>query len=76
MPTTLAVIKQQLDNHIGQSIKITTHIGRKKMAVKSGVLKETFPAVFIVELAALNNVERVSYSYTDVLTKNIIVEFN
>ena len=75
MPNRLADIKNKLDSCIGASLTITSHIGRKK--VNNGVLKETFPAIFIVELDddGKNSVERVSYSYTDVLTNNIKLDF-
>ena len=68
MPNRLADIKNKLD---------TSHIGRKKVNKCHGVLKETFPAIFIVELddGGNNSVERVSYSYTDVLTNNIKLDF-
>ena len=38
--------------------------------------KETYPSVFIVELDQdKHNFERVSYTYTDVLTENVQVSF-
>lgn len=50
--------------------------GRKKTIERSGVLKETYPSVFIVELDQdKHNFERVSYTYTDVLTENVQVSF-
>ena len=39
------------------------------------MLAETFPAVFVVELEEDENLKRVSYSYTDILTKNIEIDF-
>ncbi len=49
----------------------------QKVTKRHGILRETFPAVFIVELSHEKNaVERVSYSYTDVLTNNIILDFD
>ena len=39
-------------------------------------LKETYPSVFVVELDQdKHNFERVSYTYTDVLTENVQVSF-
>ncbi|KRL83330.1 hypothetical protein FC32_GL000579 [Ligilactobacillus apodemi DSM 16634 = JCM 16172] len=52
-------------------------MGRKKVTKRHGILRETFPAVFIVELSHEENaVERVSYSYTDVLTNSIVLDFD
>lgn len=43
---------------------------------RHGILRETYPAVFVVDLNQEENAfERVSYSYTDVLTKNIELDF-
>ncbi|MCT7680870.1 MAG: Veg family protein, partial [Lactobacillus crispatus] len=50
--------------------------GRKKVTKRKGILKSTFPAVFVVDLDQdQNSFERVSYSYTDLLTKNIELKF-
>ncbi|MFD1123779.1 Veg family protein [Lentilactobacillus raoultii] len=77
MPITLSVIKHRLDDHIGQHVLVTSQIGRRKTTKRHGVLRETFPAVFIVELdPGKSSFERVSYSYTDILTKNIAVNFD
>lgn len=76
MPITITSIKAKLDGKIGEPLTITSRLGRKKSKTKHGVLRETFPSVFIIELNHDENaVERVSYSYTDVLTKNIELNF-
>jgi len=77
MPTTLASIKKSLDGQIGREIKLIAQAGRKKTTERKGILSETYPAVFVVELDQEENaVERVSYSYTDVLTHSVEVEFS
>ncbi|WP_283679316.1 Veg family protein [Lentilactobacillus sp. Marseille-Q4993] len=76
MPVTLSVIKHKIDDHIGQHVSVTSQIGRRKTTTREGILRETFPAVFVVELDPnASSLERVSYSYTDILTKNIKIEF-
>ena len=77
MPINIQAIKQKLDAHLGQELTIVAQAGRKKVTRRRGVLKNTFPAVFVVALDQYsNNFEHASYSYTDVLTKNILVEFD
>ena len=72
MPTSLASIKEKLDNRIGQELMVIAQAGRKKTTERKGILRETYPAVFVVDLDQdENSFERVSYSYTDILTKNI-----
>lgn len=76
MPTTLATIKDNLDHRIGEELMVVAQAGRKKTTERHGVLKETYPAVFVVDLDQdENSFERVSYSYTDILTKNIEIDF-
>lgn len=75
MPSSLQDIKQKLDNRVGDSIKVTAQAGRKKITERSGVLRETYPSLFVIELNDSAKFDRVSYSYTDVLTKNIDITF-
>lgn len=77
MPMSLMAIKEKLDNHLGQELIVIAQVGRKKVIRRKGVLKKTYPAVFVVDLdQQQNNFERVSYSYTDLLTKNIELDFD
>ncbi|MEJ1324636.1 Veg family protein [Latilactobacillus sakei] len=77
MPTTLANIKNGLDGHIGDKLMVVAQVGRKKVTKRKGILRETFPAVFVVDLDQDENAfERVSYSYADLLTKSIAIEFD
>ena len=77
MPTSITTIKQKLDSHLGDSLTVVARAGRKKVTKRRGVWKETFPAVFVVDLDQdQNNFEHVSYSYTDLLTKNITLKFD
>jgi uncharacterized protein Veg len=76
MPITLDSIKERLDGQLGKEIKLTAQAGRKKTTERKGILTDTYPAVFVVELdQEENSFERVSYSYTDVLTNTVEVEF-
>ncbi|MBD5431308.1 Veg family protein [Lactobacillus agrestimuris] len=77
MPTSINTIKSKLDSHLGDNLTVVAQAGRKKITKRHGVLKETFPAVFVVDLdQEESNYEHVSYSYTDLLTKNIELEFD
>ena len=74
----LISIKDVLHKNIGNKVKLTAKKGRKKSIIRQGVIEETFPSIFIVKLD--NTIEelpsssrRVSYSYTDILTKAIEV---
>src|SRR5699024_12677604 len=72
MPKSIGDIKNSLDCQLGNRIVLKANGGRKKTIERSGVLKETYPSVFIVELDQdIHNFERVSFTYNDVLTLNV-----
>jgi uncharacterized protein Veg len=74
---TLIEIKQGLEGQIGKRLTLKANGGRRKTIERSGVLAETYPSVFIVELDQDENAfERVSYSYADVLTETVELNFN
>ncbi|WP_163655571.1 biofilm formation stimulator Veg [Listeria sp. PSOL-1] len=76
MPKTIASIKQSLDSRLGKELTLKANGGRKKTIERCGVLAETYPSVFIVELNQdENSFERVSYSYIDILTDVVKLEF-
>lgn len=76
MGKTIVEIKQALDACIGKPLRLKANGGRRKTIERSGVLEETFPSVFIVKLDQdTNSFERVSYSYTDVLTETVELTF-
>ena len=73
---TLIEIKKGLEDRIGKRIELTANGGRRKTVIRSGVLSETYPAVFVVDLDQEENAfERVSYSYADVLTEAVEINF-
>lgn len=76
MTATIGNIKDKLTELIGEDIVITVEAGRKKTTTHVGRLTETYPAVFVVELNdCKDSYERVSYSYADVLTNSIEIDF-
>lgn len=76
MPKDLVEIKSLLDENLGEEIIVTVQMGRKKKRERRGVLRETYRSVFVVDLDQDdNNIDRVSFSYSDVLTHSIDVEF-
>jgi len=74
MPKTLADIKKSLDCHLGKRLQLKANGGRKKTVECAGILRETYRAIFVVELDQEDN-KRVSYSYTDILTEAVEITF-
>lgn len=76
MAASILTIKKELENKIGSRITLVAQTGRKRQTERSGILSETYPSVFIVDLDQDENAfERVSYSYTDILTCAVEVQF-
>lgn len=76
MPKDLIEIKSLLDDKVGEEIIVTVQMGRKKKKERKGILKETYRSIFIVDLDQDHNkIGRVSFSYQDVLTNSVELEF-
>lgn len=76
MPNNIPDIKKLLESQLGSSVLLVANGGRKKLIERRGVLTETYPSVFIVELdQEEHNFDTVSYSYSDILTSNVQVTF-
>ncbi|WP_280772201.1 Veg family protein [Salipaludibacillus daqingensis] len=72
MAKTLLEIKQILQANVGKKVTVQANGGRKKMIERSGLVEGIYPAVFTVKLDRNeHSVERLSYSYTDVLTETV-----
>jgi uncharacterized protein Veg len=76
MAKKLTEIKLTLDGNLGRRLKVKANSGRRKTTERFGVLAETYPSVFVVELDQQENAfERVSYSYADILTETVELDF-
>lgn len=68
-------VKELLTENIGKRIKLSAKKGRKRVIVRHGTIKETYPSIFLVLLDSISEfatTERtVSFSYADILTKSI-----
>lgn len=64
-------LKNEIGEKIGQKIIVKGSLGRNKPFEEEVVIKETYPNVFVVNYEEGNR--NVSYSYTDVLTRDLEV---
>ena len=71
----LVKIKSNLSDSVGRKVRLKSKQGRKQIVIREGVIENTYPSIFTVNLDIQNDVptskRRVSYSYTDVLTKAV-----
>lgn len=76
MPKNITEIKQELEGRVGQHVLVTAQAGRKRVAKHRGVLSKTYPAIFVVHVnEGQGQISRITYSYTDLLTQNISIDF-
>lgn len=66
------IIKEKLNNHIGKKIMIKYNLGRNKYEKYHVVIKQLYQNIFLVEL---ENKEIKSFSYSDVITKTIKIDY-
>ncbi len=66
-------VKFSVNQNIGSKVKIRANRGRHKIDVTEGIIRETYPSVFLVEVENKldDTTQNISFSYTDVLTKDV-----
>lgn len=69
---TLEKIKEKLNDYIGKTITINYNLGRNKFEKYEVILKELYSHVFLVEL---KNENIKSFSYSDIITKTIKIDY-
>ena len=76
MAKSILDIRTELTENIGKSVKLVAYESRNRIIEKVGTLSQTYPSVFVVEIAEdQESVDRVSYNYTDVLTGAVEIDF-
>ena len=64
-------IKKEVMNHLNKEVKVISRENRNRNDVFYGYIIEYYSHVFIVS----NGIERKSYSYNDILSKDIQISF-
>ena len=66
-------VRRAVSKHVGSEVRVRSNLGRHKYDVTEGVITETYPCIFLVrvENAEEDSFQTVSYSYTDVITKDV-----
>ena len=72
---TIDQVKNELSNHIGDNVTIKYNLGRNKFEKYRVKIKELYNYVFLVELHN-NSKEIKSFSYSDIITKTIKLDFS
>ena len=72
---TIEKVKQELHKHIGDVVTIKYNLGRNKFEKYDVVIKELYNHVFLVEVNKEHNSEIKSFSYSDIITKTIKIDY-
>ncbi len=71
--TSVGSVRRAVSKHVGSKVRVRSNLGRHKFDVTEGVITEIYPCIFLirVENAEEDSFQTVSYSYTDVITKDV-----
>lgn len=72
-PDNMCRIRNAIVNSMGKRVKIRTNKGRNRIDITEGVISATYPCVFLIQLdaEAEESAKTMSFSYTDVLTREV-----
>lgn len=66
-----SIVKEKLNSHIGEKVVIKYNLGRNKYEKYNAIIKELYKNIFLVEV----NEEIKSFTYSDIITKTIKIDF-
>ena len=72
---TIKNVKEELNKHLGDEVTIKYNLGRNKYEKYNVKLKKLYDYVFTVELEKKKIKELKSFSYSDVITKIIKIDY-
>lgn len=72
---TVESVKKELNNHLGNVVTIKYNLGRNKYEKYDGLIKELYSHIFLVEMENRNQKLIKSFSYSDVITKTIKIDY-
>lgn len=72
---TIGEIRADLYNHLGKQAIIKYHLGRNKYESYQVTIKELYDSIFLVEVKQRSSSLVKSFSYSDVITKTIKIEY-
>lgn len=66
-------VRRSVVKHVGSKVKIRANKGRHKVDITEGVISETYPSIFLIEVQdeLEDTFKTMTFSYTDILTKDV-----
>ena len=75
MMRTVPQVKEELKKHLGEEVVIKCNLGRNKYEKYHVIIKELYNNVFLVETENGFYSQIKSFSYADVITKTIKIDY-
>ncbi len=74
----LSHLRAALTPFVGCAIDVDANVGRKRIVPYEGVLESTYPNLFVVRVGSAEDEEerRLSFSYVDLFTGNVVVSLH
>lgn len=69
---TIEKIKENINDNLGNKVRITFNTGRNKIEEFDAVIKESYNFIFVVKTENENK----SFTYSDVLTRTVQLHFD
>lgn len=69
----LRSVRRAVDSHVGSRVRIRSNRGRHRVEVAEGIISETYPSIFTIQLVDCvdEGTKMMSVSYADILTKEV-----
>lgn len=71
----LEAIRERLDSHLGEKVKVRASEGRRRVFEREGVLEKTYNSIFVIRFEDEES-RHMSWSYIDVLTDTVEIRFD
>ncbi len=68
-------IRREVKGHEGQRVMVSARRARRGFTVSQGILEATYPSIFTITTGDQETDSRLSFSYSEILTKNVILEW-
>ena len=68
----ISEIRSKLSSYLGEEVTIKYNLGRNKYEKYNVIIKEIYDSIFLVELKSK---EHKSFSYSDVITNTIKIDY-
>lgn len=70
---SIAGAKEMIENLKGKNIKLKVNKGRNKIVHLTATIDEVYPSMFVISPTSKVELDRRSYSYSDILCGDIVV---